>query len=293
MNVPIPISVIVLTYNEEANIVACLNSVKDIASEIFIIDSGSTDATLEIARKYTDKILYHSFENYGKQRNWAMDNLPIKTEWVLNLDADHRLSEELALELKSLFLKPISPEINGFLTSRRSIFLNKWIRYGGHYPTYHCTLFRVGKGKCEDKLYDQHFLVEGKTAKLKGDIIDVMTESVSTFIERHNRWATLEAEDQFYRVSQNNDDLIRASLHGNAIQRRRYIKSIYERFPLFVRPFIYFIIRYFIKLGFLDGMRGLIFHFLQGFWFRFLVDVKIYELRKEYKQKAKSTSTHL
>ncbi|SDT53281.1 exosortase/archaeosortase family protein [Mucilaginibacter mallensis] len=276
-------SVIVLTYNEERNIRACLESLQPLNVAIFIVDSGSTDKTLEICSEYTANIFHHPFENYSVQRNWAFNNLPITTGWVLNLDADHRATPELATELTATFNQPIDTDINGFLVSRRTMFMDKWIKHGGHYPTYHAILFRKGFGQCENKLYDQHFKITGKTKILKGDMIDIITESLNTFIARHNHWATLEAE---YLISTANDDtvngeVIKAKLTGNPIERRRYIKKQYESFPLFVRPIVYFIIRYFIRLGFLDGTEGLIFHFLQGFWFRFLIDAKIYEKRKK------------
>lgn len=276
------ISIIILTHNEEKNIQACLESVAGLNCAIFLVDSGSTDHTLSIAEKYNVQIFHHPFENYGKQRNWALSNLPVQTDWILNMDADHRMTPELALEIQHIFSEPIAEEIKGFLISRRTIFLGQWMKYGGHYPVYHAILFKRGFGHCEDKLYDQHFVVDGHCETTKADMIDTLTDSLISFTERHNRWSTLEAEDQFYKYAANKKaDLVQAKMVGNAQQRRRYAKSVYEKFPLFVRPFIYFFIRYFIKLGFLDGRKGLIFHFLQGFWFRFLVDAKIYELRKK------------
>jgi len=172
------------------------------------------------------------------------------------------------------------------LASRKTIFMGKWIKYGGHYPTYHAVIFKKGKGFCENKLYDQHFKVNGDVIKLKGDIIDLITESLSTFTLRHDKWSNLEAVERFNN-QHTNEAIIKGSLtDGNPIAKRRYVKNIYERFPLFVRPMIYFFIRYFLRLGFLDGKRGLIFHFLQCFWFRFLIDAKIYELRKnQYENK--------
>lgn len=159
--------------------------------------------------------------------------------------------------------------------------MGKWIRYGGHYPTYHAIMFRKEKGYCEEKLYDQHFVIEGAALQVKGDIIDLITDSLSSFTARHNKWSSLEAEEQFNASRQKRPGTIQGNLTGNPIEKRRYIKNIYERFPLFVRPVIYFIVRYFFRLGFLDGKQGLVFHFLQCFWFRFLVDAKIYELRKK------------
>lgn len=280
------LSIIILTYNEEKNIEACLQSIVGLKCPVFLVDSGSTDATLEIASNYDIQVYHHPFENYGAQRNWALENLPIETPWILNMDADHRITTELSVELENIFSRPVPETIRGFLISRRTLFMGKWIKHGGHYPTYHAILFRKGYGKCEDKLYDQHFVVDGHCKTLKSDMIDTLTDSLQSFTARHNRWSTLEAEDQFYGYAkQRKAELVQANAGGNALQRRRYAKSVYEKFPLFVRPFIYFFIRYFIKLGFLDGKRGLIFHFLQGFWFRFLVDAKIYELRKRESEK--------
>lgn len=282
------LDIIILTFNEEKNIGDCLQSAAALKANIYIVDSGSTDGTLAICQKYTQNIFSHPFENYAAQRNWALDNLPLTGSWILNLDADHRVTPELTAQLNDVFSKPVNTETNGFLISRRTMFMGKWIKHGGHYPTYHANLFRLGFGRCEEKLYDQHFKVSGKTQILKTDIVDVITNSLTSFISRHNHWATLEAQ---YLVEQQNapviDDhgkLVHPRLFGNPMERRRYMKKRYESFPLFVRPAIYFFIRYFIKLGFLDGTTGLVFHFLQGFWFRFLIDAKIYELRKESKK---------
>lgn len=282
------LDIIILTFNEEKNIGDCLQSAAALKANIYIVDSGSTDTTLAICQRYTQNIFSHPFENYAAQRNWALDNLPLTGTWVLNLDADHRVTPELAAQLNNIFSKSVDSEVNGFLISRRTMFMGKWIKHGGHYPTYHANLFKRGFGHCEEKFYDQHFKVTGKTQVLKTDIIDVITDSLTSFIARHNHWATLEAqylvEQQNTPVIDDNGTLVRPQLFGNPMERRRYMKKRYEAFPLFVRPVIYFTIRYFIKLGFLDGKTGLIFHFLQGFWFRFLIDAKIYELRKESKK---------
>lgn len=282
------LDIIILTFNEEKNIGDCLQSTAVLKANIYIVDSGSTDTTLAICQRYTQNIFSHPFENYAAQRNWALDNLPLTGTWVLNLDADHRVTPELAAQLNNIFSKSVDSEVNGFLISRRTMFMGKWIKHGGHYPTYHANLFKRGFGHCEEKFYDQHFKVTGKTQVLKTDIIDVITDSLTSFIARHNHWATLEAqylvEQQNAPVVDDNGKLVHPRLFGNPMERRRYMKKRYEAFPLFVRPVIYFTIRYFIKLGFLDGKTGLVFHFLQGFWFRFLIDAKIYELRKESKK---------
>jgi glycosyltransferase involved in cell wall biosynthesis len=283
------LDIIILTFNEERNIEACLQSAAQLRANIFVVDSGSTDQTTAICQKYTSNIFEHPFENYSVQRNWALNNLPLTGTWILNLDADHRVTPELAAQLNDIFGKQVNEEINGFLISRRTMFMDKWIKHGGHYPTYHANVFRRGFGMCEEKLYDQHFKVTGKTQVLKNDIVDVITDSLTSFINRHNHWATLEAQYQMEQQNapaiDDNGQLVHPRLFGNPMERRRYLKKRYEAFPLFVRPVIYFIIRYFFKLGFLDGTTGLVFHFLQGFWFRFLIDAKIYEARKEDKKR--------
>ena len=275
----LPISVIILTFNEENNLPDCLVSLQDLTEEVFVVDSGSTDHTLEIAREWGAEVVEHPFQNYGQQRNWALDNLPLRFEWTLQLDADHRVTPELRASLQNLF-NPLPPDaVQGYMVSRRTMFLGKWIRHGGHYPVYHAVLFRRQAGRCEDKLYDQHFVVQGTVRKLRGDIVDVITDSLTTFTERHNRWSYLEAAEQSNSNRQAGERRIQPRMTGTPMEQRRFLKSAYERWPLFVRPFLYFIVRYFFRLGFLDGRRGLIFHLLQGFWFRFLIDAKILEQR--------------
>lgn len=276
---PLPISAIVLAFNEERHIADCLRSLQGVVAQMFVVDSGSTDTTAAIAQQLGAHVVYHPFENYSQQRNWALQHLPLQHEWVLHLDADHRLTDDLRQSLRRTFEQPISDDINGFLISRRTIFLGRWIRHGGHYPVYHAVLFRRGKGHCEPRRYDQHFRVEGRVLRLRGDIEDIVTESLHRFTERHNTWASLEAEEQLTSAPKNAEELVEPNLWGTPQQRRRYWKRRYERLPLFVRPFLYFFVRYFLRLGFLDGPQGLIFHVLQGFWFRFLIDAKIYEQR--------------
>ncbi len=271
----LPIAAIVLTYNEEHQIADCLQSLTGIAAEVFVVDSGSTDRTTDIAQEWGARVVYHPFEDYSRQRNWALQNLPIQCEWVLHLDADHRLTEALRQTLRHTFSQPIPDEIGGFLVSRRTIFMGKWMRYGGHYPVYHAVLFRRGRGYCEQRRYDQHFCVNGRLVRLQGDIEDIFTESLHRFTERHNIWSSFEAEE-LAATSRTNRE-VQPHLWGSPIQRRRFWKRRYEQLPLLLRPFLYFFVRYFLRLGFLDGRRGLIFHLLQGFWFRFLIDAKVYE----------------
>ena len=273
----LPVSVIILTHNEEALIEDCLKSLRNSFADVFILDSFSTDKTIEIARKYSDKIFEHEFVNYSIQRNWAQENLPIKTEWIFHLDADERLTEELLNRLKDIFSSyPIA--VDGIMIPRRTTFMHKWIKHGGHYPVYHLRIFKKSMGRCEDRLYDQHFMVDGKIVVLGADIIDVITSNIFKWMKRQSKWAKLEALEAttLYKGGQ-----VQADRDGNPIKQRRWMRQNYYRLPLFIRPFLYFFYRYLFKMGFLDGARGLVFHLVQGLWFRMLVDIDILKIKSK------------
>ena len=272
------VAAVVLTYNEERNLPGCLASLSGWVSEIFVVDSGSTDGTLAIAREAGATVLQHPFEHYGAQRNWAIDNIPTTAPWTLHIDADERVTPELSESITAALAGDEQSLVrtDGFLVSRRTMFMDRWIRHGGHYPAWHLRLMRTGAGRCEDRLYDQHFYVPGAVQKLQGDLIDTLTPDLATFTARHLRWAQLEAAE--HEAPPDAVGRIRGKLAtDNAIERRRWWRDWYARLPLFVRPAAYFLYRYVVRLGFLDGRAGLVFHVLQGFWFRFLVDALIFE----------------
>lgn len=270
----LPISVVILTYNEELNIDSCLKSVADFVDEIFVVDSFSTDRTLERVKKYNAKILQHPFENYAKQLNWALDNCQAKGEWILRLDADEYLTEELKDELARIL--PETPkEVSGFLFRRRVYFLGRWIKHGGYYSTWLLRLFRNGHGRCEDRNMDEHIILsQGLAVPVKGDMVNDDRKSLTWWTAKHNNYSGREAQDVAKRES-------KGTLLTGRPARMRWLKlNFYYRLPLFWRAWFYFCYRYFLRAGFLDGKEGLIFHFLQGFWYRFLVDAKLYESNK-------------
>ncbi len=268
------LSVIILSFNEEINLPACLDSLSGLRCGVFVLDSFSTDKTPQIARDRGISFHQHAFENYAAQRNWAQRNLPIRTPWVLHLDADERLSPELVTEINALMEGP-PVGVHGFMLRKRTIFMGKWIRHGGHYPSHHLRLFRADSGRCEDRLYDQHFLVDGPVEKLKNDYLDIVASNLSSWTLRHARWAQMEAREML--VTEGSGLQVRPDFTGTPIERRRWLRNRYGRGPLFVRAFFYGCYRYIFRLGFIDGKEGLVFHILQGFWFRFLVDSLIYE----------------
>lgn len=273
------LSVIILTYNEALNLPTCLASLKLLDPEIFIVDSGSTDKTVEIAKQGNCQVFYNPWKNYAKQLNWGLENLPIKTPWIMRLDADERLTPELVEELKQTL--PQTPEeITGYQVKRRVFFMGRWIRHGGYYPTWLLRVWRKGTGMCEQRWMDEHIVLSrGKVANLKHDIIDENHKGLNFWTDKHNRYADREVKDMLGSITNGKDDLLKENQHSQASQRRWIKTNFYGRSPLFVRAFVYFLLRYFIGLGFLDGKEGMIFHFLQGFWYRFLVDAKIYETR--------------
>ena len=275
-----PLSVVVLTLNEETNLPSCLSSLQGLHADVWVVDSGSTDGTLALAAAYGARTVNHPFLNYAAQRNWALRHLPIGTEWVLNLDADERLTPELVAEINEQLAagSTDAPDVDGYLVRKRTVFMGRWIRYGGHYPSFHLRLFKRQRGRCEDRQYDQHFVVDGQIRTLKNDYIDVVSSSLASWTARHLRWAEME-RDELMRPTEVADQ-VKADVAGNPIQRRRWWRNAYARGPLFARAFAYWGYRYFFRCGFLDGREGLIFHFLQGFWFRFLVDSLIYERRR-------------
>ena len=281
----LPISVIVLTFNEEANIAPCLDSIVDWAGEVFIVDSGSTDRTLNIISQYGAQVVHHPFENYSRQRNWAQVSLPLTHQWVFHIDADERVSPLLIGELRQLFATvPMGRAPAGFLVRRLIHFLGRPITHGGIYPTYHCRIFKKDLGHCEDREYDQHFIVEGETKTIEADLVEMTASSLFSWTVRHNKWAQMEASQLAKADHGEQTNMVKAKFSGSPIERRRWLRSrFYGRAPLFARAVMYFLTRYLLRGGFLDGTPGLIYHFLQGFWFRFYVDACYYELLQKRK----------
>ena len=260
-----------------------MSSLRGLDAETFVVDSGSADRTVEIARGAGCHVVEHPFENYALQRNWAFDQLPIAAPWTLCLDADERLTPELVEEIEQTLSRQDTP-YDGYMLRKRTIFMGRWLRHGGQYPAYHLRLFRSGRGRCEARLYDQHFVVDGRVGTLRNDYVDVITSDLATFIARHNRWAELEAEETLARRTGAAlaGPAVAPLLTGTAIERRRFLRTcVYQRFPLFLRPFLFWFYGYVLRLGFLDGIEGLVFHSLQRFWFRFLIDARIWELKRQ------------
>lgn len=267
------LTIVILTFDEEKNLGVALRSLEGLGVAIFVIDSGSSDGTVEIAQAAGCTVVNHPFETHAKQVNWALDNLPIASDWVMRLDADERLTPELVAELleKLAFLPS---DVNGLMLKRRVYFWGRWIRHGGYYPTWLLRIWRRGTARCEDRDMDEHMLIDhGWIVHLDNDIIDENHKGLGFWIDKHNRYADKE-------VAALRRESVEATPNraGAETARKRFLKnSLYARSPRFFRAFLYWFYRYFILLGVLDGGAGLVFHFLQGFWYRFLVDAKLEE----------------
>lgn len=273
------LTVIILTLNEERHIARAIDSVQDVADHILVVDSGSTDRTVEIATSLGAKVLTNPWSNYATQFNWALDKLSGGTNWVFRLDADEivmpALREEIARRLMLL-----GPEIEGVNIGRRMTFLGRTIRYGGMFPIRVLRIFRHGKGQCEDRWMDEHVKVDGKVAEFEGEIVDDNLNSLSWWTAKHNSYASREAVDLLnleYSFMQH-DSVARVQGGGQAGLKRWMKEKVYARLPGGFRAFVYFFYRYVLRLGFLDGHEGLAFHVLQGLWYRFLVDAKLREV---------------
>lgn len=270
------LAVVILTRNEEINLPQSLSSVVNWADEVFLVDSLSTDRTVEIARRHQCHVVQHAFEDYARQRNFALDHLPISTEWVFFLDADEWLPEPLKNEITGLISTP--PAEHGFYVNRRFIWMGRWMRRG-YYPSWILRLFRYGKGRCEDRGINEQIIVEGPVGYLRHDLMHEDRRGVSDWIEKHNRYASLEAQELLPRKRGSGYHELDARFFGSQSDRKRWLRlRVWNRLPPVVRPFVYFFYRYVLRGGFLDGRPALTYHFLQALWFPLLVDIKYLEL---------------
>lgn len=268
------LTAIILTKNESINIVDCINSIKGLAERIVVVDSGSTDNTVELAKELGADVYTHPFEFYAAQFNWALDNTNITTKWVLRLDADERFTPKLCEEAKIMMERHANDDVNGFTLEAWFFFMGKCLKHGGSKKR-KLMIFKNGIGRIEDRKRDAHtILSKGTSIALKEKFLHYDFKDLSDYIGKYNLYATREMQDYIAYLQGASPDINT----DRKIQKTRKMKfGLYYKMPKFIRAWMWFVYNYYFRLGFLDGKEGYIYYFLECYWYRYLVDAKIYE----------------
>lgn len=276
-------SFIILTFNEEIHLPRLLSSIEKLGAKIFILDSGSTDTTLEIAAKYNAEVKTNAFENHPKQWDFALKNFQITTPWIIGLDADQTVANEL-FQLLLNFEDKDYQGINGIYFNRKNYFQGTWIKHGGYFPFYMLKMFRTGIGFSDlNENMDHRFIAPGKTIIWKNGFLieeNLKENDINFWIEKHKRYSDRVAEEEYERLLGSRTQTLNPNLFGNPDERTAWLKRLWWKLPLGLRPYLYFTYRMLFKLGILDGAKGIQFHYLHALWFRKLIDKKIAILKK-------------
>lgn len=284
------IACIILTKDEALHIERCIRSVQALCREVWVIDSFSTDNTCALAQALGARVVQHPFTNQAAQFNWAIDHLPIGCEWIWRVDADEIIEPALAA-IAEREIAHLPPDVTGIYVNKKIIFMGRALRYGGWYPAPLIKIFRRGHGRSEDKVMDEHLIVlDGRTVSWNGDQTDWNLRPLDWWWQKHIGYARREAQNMMLMAAAEHGehDEVRPRLWGTTAERKRWIKRLYARFPLFVRPFVYFIGRYVLMGGFLDGYPGWYWHTRQGLKYRLLVDYFLMQMRREQKRTGQS-----
>ena len=287
MNTELNIAIVILTYNESVHLPRALEHVKSFAREIFVIDSFSTDDTVELAKDAGAVVLQHPFQCQAQQFNWALEHAPITSDWVMRLDADEIIEADLAEEIVKT-LPGLPPEITGVNLNRKTIFQGKFLQNGGMYPLILLRIWRRGKARVENRWMDERiYLIEGRTITLRGGFADHNLNDLKAFVAKHNGYASRKALDMLNRRLNSFGPQVEVTQESTAKQakiKRSFKESTHNRLPFEISAFVHFLFRYVVQLGFLDGREGLTYHVIKGFWYRFLVGAKLKELEEAAKQ---------
>ncbi|NLR60542.1 glycosyltransferase family 2 protein [Chitinophaga polysaccharea] len=279
------LAVVILTYNESLHLARCLQSVGQVATAIYIVDAFSTDNTVAIAESYGATVFQRKWVNYADQFQWALEHAGITAPWVMRMDADEYLEPGLLQEIGRR-MDTIPDHITGIYIRRKVLFKGKWIRYGGFYPHTLLRIWRNGVGSIEQRWMDEHIVLsEGTTIRFNEHIVDDNLNSIHWWVNKHNNYAIREMVDLLnirYGFWQTDDRLLKAE--GSQAKRKRFLKEkVYAALSPGMRASMYFLFRYVLRYGFLDGYKGFLFHFMQGYWYRLLVDVNVQEFEQQLK----------
>lgn len=288
----VDLTVVILTKNEEQNLRKCIESFRGMARRFVVVDSFSTDGTKQLAFELDKELkrigssldfYENAWKDYATQFNWGLENTDIKTAWTMRMDADEELMPELVAELEEK-LPQMNEDVTGIVLRRRVYFMGRWIKHGGRYPEKLLRIFRTGQAICEQRIMDEHLILHsGQMMEFQNDLIDNNTKDLTWWTNKHNWYSSREVLDHQLTVEKalTQEKLLENASSTEQAKRKRRIKNGgYYKLPKFFRSHLYFFYRYYIRLGFLDGTEGRIFHFLQAYWYRFLVDAKMYECEK-------------
>lgn len=277
------LTAIILACNEEKNIGRCIKSLNGLAKRVVVVDSGSIDDTVKIARDLGAEVISHPWENYSKQYIWGEKNAKVDTLWTFRIDADESLTKQSAAEIEQLCTENTNTDVNGLVVRFKVTFMGKELKHGGIYPFRKLLVYKTGIGYMEERNMDEHIVLRtGRSIEVKSDSLHYDYKDLSSWIDKHNKYSSREVLDYF--ESQN----VKVDTSGmsNGAKIKRFAKfNIYYKLPLGTRAHIYYLYRYYLKRGFLDGKEGKMFAFLQAYWYRFLVDSKIYEAQIKGKNK--------
>lgn len=268
------ITAIILTWNEETNIEDCLHSIMTLVKRIVVVDSYSTDRTAEIAKGLGAEVYLHSFENYAKQYMYAVEMANVDTVWSLRIDADERFTSDSAHELEQICNENMTTDVAGVILRFKKNFLGKDLYHGGVYPWCKMNCYKTNLGTIEDRMMDEHIVLSsGTVVKMKHDCLHLDFKNLEFWVNKHNWYSSRETVDYFQNLNKPKSK--------EKQNLKTWIKmNVYYRLPLGMRAHFYYLYRYYLRLGFLDGREGKIYAFLQAYWYRYLVDAKIYECKK-------------
>ena len=277
-------SFIILTYNEEIHLPRLLKSIADLNAPVFVLDSGSTDTTVEIAKVFGASVKTNPFENHPKQWAFALNNFNIETPWIIGLDADQVVTQALFTLLEN-FKDADYTNVSGIYFNRKNFFQGSWIRFGGYYPMYLLKMFRTGFAHSDlNENMDHRFIVSGKAIIWKNGYLleeNLKENDLSFWKAKHDRYSDLVAQEEIERIKNLRIQALKPKLFGNPDERKAWFKRLWWKLPLGFRPYLYYGFRMIFQFGFLENKSGRQFHYLQALWFRKLVDAKIQALKKE------------
>ncbi len=275
------VSILILTHNEEKNIQACMQSVSW-SDDIHVFDSFSNDTTLEKARSLGAKTFQHPFENYGLQREAARKSIPYKYPWVLSLDADERVDDQLASEIQAIAAAHHTPH-KAYRMRRKDYFMGSWIKYSTLYPSWFIRLYRHADIHYPERSVHEYPVVNGSIGELRGHLLHhSFNKGMSEWMSKHNRYSELEATEAMKDLSEIGIQFDTIFDVIDPVKRRRILKKVSHRLPL--RPILRFLYMYVLRRGFLDGRNGIVYCTMLAFY-ELLIVLKIEEMKKSTQQK--------